>query len=71
MTTIETSDDIGGSYMDENPGGIFGQRWSKDRRFWLAWAAAIDQQNRDCLPGVMDDFGRLVPVLWPQSHPQH
>lgn len=65
MTIIETNDDIGGVYMDEDPRGVFGSRCHQDRRYWHAWASSPDPQKRDCIPGVMDDFGTLVPVPSP------
>lgn len=70
MTIIKTSDDTGGTYMTEDPRGIFGRRCHKDRRYWDAWAAARDPLRRDCIPGVMDDFGTLVPVPRPSPENQ-
>ena len=68
MATIETHDITGGGYMDEIPGGVFGSRNPSDRRYWTAWARADRLTAADCHPGVMDDFGTLVPV--PQPEPQ-
>jgi hypothetical protein len=61
MTSIETHDSIGGDYMDENPGGVFGSRHGRDRRYWTAWTSADRLAPTDCHPGVMDDFGTLAP----------
>lgn len=69
MTSIETHDNIGGCYMDESPGGAFGSRNRRDRRYWIAWAHTGRFAPTDCHPGVMDDFGSLVPV--PDPEPQH
>ncbi len=68
MTTITTNDNDGGSFFEENRGGFFGMRRPVDRRFWIAWAATFDPQDRDCNYGVMDDFGTLVSV--PRLPPQ-
>lgn len=70
MTTIETHDTIDG-YMDEERGGRFGQRLSAERRYWLAWASASEPTTADCSPGVMDDFGTLVPVPSPPRQLLH
>jgi len=67
VTTIETHDWMGGSYMEECPSGIQGFRLRPDRRYWLAWARADRVTPTDCQPGVMDDFGTLVPVPFPST----
>lgn len=69
MTIIETHDNVGGCYMAEDPGGVFGSRNRSDRRYWTAWSTSGRVSAADCHPGVMDDFGSLVPV--PQPAPQH
>ncbi|WP_419343014.1 hypothetical protein ACM1PE_08820 [Achromobacter sp. PD1] len=71
MSTIETYDHLGGDYLDETPGGIFGGRLHRDRRYWLAWASVDLSTQGDCLPGVMDDYGTLTPVPSPRRQPQH
>lgn len=71
MATIETHDNIGGDYMDDDPGGVFGTRNGRDRRYWTAWASAVRLAPSDCHPGVMDDFGTLVPVPSPSPQLQH
>lgn len=71
MTTIETHDNIGGTYMAEDLGGAFGKRVNWNRHYWIAWGHTDQTASTDCYPGVMDDFGNLVPVPWPQSQPQH
>ena len=69
MATIETHDSTS-CYMDENPGGVFGSRHGRDRRYWTAWARADRLAPTDCQPGVMDDYGTLVPVPRPPRQPQ-
>lgn len=71
MACIETHDWLGGSYMEEIPGGIHGHRRKQDRRYWLAWARVDRIADTDCHPGVMDDFGSLVPVPDPEPEPKH
>ncbi len=71
MTTIETHDNTGGTYMDEDFSGAFGKRTNWDRRYWNAWARTDQHAPTDCYPGVMDDFGNLVPVPSPRLTPQH
>lgn len=71
MRTIETHDSIGGAYVADIPGGIFGERLNRDRRYWMAWVRVDRHTPGDCLPGMMDDFGALVPVPPPHSLPQH
>ncbi|WP_312429831.1 hypothetical protein [Achromobacter sp.] len=68
---VGTHDNLGGSFTGEDPGGIFGQRWSKDRRFWLRVGDHTRLAKARLPPGVMDRFGSLAPVHWPQFHPQH
>lgn len=65
MTTITTHDCIGGDYFDVQAGGRFGKRSNSDRRYWLAWETQGQHLPSDCFPGVMDDFGTLVPVPAP------
>lgn len=71
MTTIITLDQLGGDYLEKSPGSIFGSRFHRDRRYWLAWADVSRNAPGDCLPGVIDDFGVIVPVPWPPERPQH
>ncbi|MNT96345.1 hypothetical protein D3C72_2384130 [compost metagenome] len=72
MTTIITLDRSGGDFLEEAPGNIFGSRLFRDRRYWLAWADVTRTTPGDCLPGVIDDFGAIVPVPWPpETIPQH
>ncbi|CAB3924186.1 MULTISPECIES: hypothetical protein [Achromobacter] len=67
---IETEDRIGGTYREDVPGGMFGDRLNRDRRYWLAWATVSRETQGDCLPGIMDDFGSLVPVPSPRRQAQ-
>jgi hypothetical protein len=73
MTIIETHDHVGGCYMDETPGGVFGNRRYYDRRYWCAWESVSDETWGAPLltNAVMDDFGTLVPVPKPPHPPQH
>ena len=71
MTTILTHDKTGGTYTTKTPGGVFGARRLDDRRYWTAWAATGGHASTDCYPGVMDDFGTLVPVPKPPHPPQY
>lgn len=73
MLNIETNDHVGGCYMDETPGGVFGNRRYYDRRYWCAWESVSDAyQGAPLLANaVMDDFGTLVPVPRPPRPPQH
>lgn len=70
MAIINVHDVIGGAYMDEDPSGVFGRRCYQDRRYWTAWAGTGRFGPADCHPGVMDDFGTLVPVPFPSPQPQ-
>ncbi len=70
MATIDTHDNIGGTYMAEDLGGAFGKRANWDRRYWIAWGNTLRTASTDCYPGVMDDFGNLVPVPWHHPPPQ-
>jgi hypothetical protein len=67
---IETEDRIGGTYHEDVPGGMFGERLNRDRRYWLAWATVSRETQGECLPGIMDDFGSLVPVPSPRRQAQ-
>jgi len=73
MPVIETHDHVGGCYMDETPGGVFGNRRYSDRRYWCAWECVSDETWGAPLlaNAVMDDFGTLVPVPKPPRPPQH
>lgn len=71
MPIIETHDGIGGAYMDETPGGVFGNRLYWDRRYWCAWANWADWGNPGISNAVMDDFGALVQVPRPPRLFQH
>lgn len=71
MPTINTFDRVDSAYMSEIPGGVFGSRMHYDRRYWLAWATTESGSKPDCNPGVMDDFGTLVPVPYPSHQPLH
>lgn len=68
MTIIETHDSIGGAYMSETPGGVFGNRLYWDRRYWCAWDNWSDWANPGLFNAVMDDYGALVPVPRPPRH---
>lgn len=68
MPTIETHDSIGGCYMDETPGGAFGNRRYYDRRYWCAWDNWSDWANPGLFNAVMDDYGALVPFPRPPRH---
>ncbi|AZW22493.1 hypothetical protein CS345_14905 [Bordetella bronchiseptica] len=65
MIVVHTFDGSDGDYRSPRPGYPFGMRVRADRRYWLAWACAGKRTPSDCLPGVMDDFGTLVPVPAP------
>lgn len=71
MTTIFTTDDVSCNYMTDALHCFFGARWSEDRRYWTAWAVGGRFTPGDCYPGVMDDFGNLVPVPSPGLPSQH
>ncbi|MDF3852314.1 hypothetical protein [Achromobacter denitrificans] len=68
MPIIETHDQVGGCYMDETPGGVFGNRRYYDRRYWCAWDNWSDWANPGLFNAVMDDYGALVPVPRPPRH---
>lgn len=71
MTTIIVLDNCGGDFLSDAPGTVFGSRYVRDRRYWVAWACCGRPTSSDCMPGVIDDFGAIVPVPWPPDHPQH
>ncbi len=73
MLIIETHDHLGGVYMEETPGGVFGNRRYYDRRYWCAWERVTEDEGATPLfsNAVMDDFGTLVPVPRPPRPPQH
>lgn len=71
MPIIETYDQIGGCYMDETPGGVFGNRRYYDRRYWCAWESCDDRRTPMLCNAVMDDFGTLVAVPKPPRLPKH
>lgn len=72
MATIETHDHVGGVYMDETPGGVFGNRRYYDRRYWCAWEGVSgDTWGMPLLSNaVMDDYGTLVAVPRPPRQPR-
>lgn len=72
MPVIETHDRIGGVYMDETPGGVFGNRRYYDRRYWCAWESVSEENwgGPSLANAVMDDFGTLVAVPRPPRPPQ-
>ena len=71
MPIIETHDHVGGCYMDETPGGVFGNRRYYDRRYWCAWESCDASSTPFLANAVMDDFGTLVAVPKPPRLPQH
>ncbi|CUJ62408.1 hypothetical protein [Achromobacter xylosoxidans] len=70
MATIETHDHVGGVYMDETPGGVFGNRRYYDRRYWCAWESCDDRNTPLLDNAVMDDYGTLVAVPRPPRKPE-
>ncbi|PJM72082.1 hypothetical protein I6I07_19355 [Achromobacter deleyi] len=72
MAAIETHDHVGGVYMDETPGGAFGNRRYYDRRYWCAWeGVSADTWGLPVLSNaIMDDYGTLVAVPRPPRQPQ-
>ncbi|QET71413.1 hypothetical protein [Bordetella bronchiseptica] len=69
MTTILSADCYGCFYVSTAMPALFGARDRGDRRYWIAWARSDAFTPGDCFPGVMDDFGNLVPVPSPGLPP--
>lgn len=67
MAIIETHDEINSMYASTAIGGALGTRISRDRRYWCAWADASGPSSFEYHCAVMDDFGALVPVPYPET----